>query len=70
MLLAALSEGECWNNSDRLEHQSRRLEAVYNRRYSHTLCFTQIRDLHGLADLHRFTVQVVVGTALGRDNAA
>jgi len=27
-LLAALSEGECRNNSDRPEHRSRRLEAV------------------------------------------
>jgi hypothetical protein len=28
VLLAALSEGECWNNSDQLEHRSRRLNAV------------------------------------------
>ena len=27
-LLAALSEGECRNNSDRLEHQSRHLDAA------------------------------------------
>ena len=28
VLLAALSEGECRNNSDRPEHQSRRLDAA------------------------------------------
>jgi len=28
VLLAALSEGECRNNSDRLEHQSRCLDVV------------------------------------------
>ncbi len=42
-ILAALSKGECWNNSDRPEYQSQHLEVVYNYQYSHALCFIQMR---------------------------